>query len=605
VLSIDESLIEGVVRRPAPLELPPVELLDEEFVLELPEEGLAPPSLVEPARESPRPGPESSWLDAEAPVVELELELEGMEPPEPARPAPAPPAAGPGSAAPFETEPEPGGEPFEIEWQFEPEAELAVGLPEVPPPSAPGATAAPEAARSTGPLDLEELEKTSYEVAPKPVPAARRLEDLLAEAEVFAKYGLREKAHDRAREILQLSPRNVGAMALQLSLWLEEGKHERVVQRAGGLAQVATEAGEREIWNQLRQRLAKTGYKLDGDRVLGAPPPKKAQKDSVAILLEDLVGLGAPKGAPKPKVAAPPLAPPAALAELEAQVGRMPPAKRSGPKAAPAPMPPLEPASAAPVLAAESAYAPAPEPARPPAPPSRPPAAGPLDEEELPGLVISELPSRVAPPPAAEAVPRLTDDGLAWLDRVPTPRGGSKPDEALFEDEEGFFDLAAELEQELSKEELLTAKDLAPAQEQSLEEIVEGFKKGVAESLSPEDYDTHFNLGIAYREMGLLDEAIGEFQLAAKDSKYLLDCCSLLGACFLEKGLPELGVKWYQKGLETPDLSDDATLGLLYDLGSLYATVGETEKARKTFVEIYGVNSNYRDVVARLEELGE
>ena len=220
-------------------------------------------------------------------------------------------------------------------------------------------------------------------------------------------------------------------------------------------------------------------------------------------------------------------------------------------------------------------------------------------------MVISQLPAEVAAPSPAAAVPRLTDDGLAWLDRVPTPRGGSKPDEALFEDEEGFFDLAAELEQELSKEELLTTKDLAPAQEQSLEEIVEGFKKGVAESLSPEDYDTHFNLGIAYREMGLLDEAIGEFQLAAKDSKYLLDCCSLLGACFLEKGLPELGVKWYQKGLETPDLSDDATLGLLYDLGSLYATVGEIEKARKTFVEIYGVNSNYRDVVARLEELGE
>ena len=151
----------------------------------------------------------------------------------------------------------------------------------------------------------------------------------------------------------------------------------------------------------------------------------------------------------------------------------------------------------------------------------------------------------------------------------------------------------------------LTGKVLIPPQEQSLEEIVEGFKKGVAESLSPEDYDTHFNLGIAYREMGLIDEAIGEFQLAAKDGKYLLDCCSLLGACFLEKGLPELGVKWYQKGLETPELSEDAMLGLLYDLGNLYATSGEVEKARKTFVEIYGINSNYRDVVARLEELGD
>jgi tetratricopeptide (TPR) repeat protein len=192
----------------------------------------------------------------------------------------------------------------------------------------------------------------------------------------------------------------------------------------------------------------------------------------------------------------------------------------------------------------------------------------------------------------------------AWLEQAaPAAAAGAPSSEALFE-EDGFFDLAGELERELSEEELAAAVPLAPPQEQSLEEIVEGFKRGVAETLSPEDYDTHFNLGIAYREMGLLDEAIGEFQLAAKSPDYLIDCCSLLGACFLEKGLPDLAIRWYQKGLATPNLSEDATLGLLYDLGNLYQTIGETEKARKAFVEIYGVNSSYRDVRARLEELG-
>ena len=125
----------------------------------------------------------------------------------------------------------------------------------------------------------------------------------------------------------------------------------------------------------------------------------------------------------------------------------------------------------------------------------------------------------------------------------------------------------------------------------------------MAESLSAEDFDTHYNLGIAYREMGLLDEAIGEFQLASKDAKYLVDCCSLLGGCFLEKGLPELAVKWYQRGLEAPSLPEEAYLGLLYDLGNAYLWQGDTDKARKTFVEIYGINSNYRDVVAKLAEL--
>jgi tetratricopeptide (TPR) repeat protein len=214
--------------------------------------------------------------------------------------------------------------------------------------------------------------------------------------------------------------------------------------------------------------------------------------------------------------------------------------------------------------------------------------------------------------PVFDAADEAIDDKLSWLDEA-AARAGQAPAAAarakapaaddLFADEEGFFDLAAELEEELSKEEIV-AKEALAREEPSLEEIVEGFKKGVAESLSPEDYDTHFNLGIAYREMGLLDEAIGEFQLAAKHPNYLLDCCSLLGGCFLEKGLPELGVKWYQRGLATPGLSEDGNLGLLYDLGNLYLATGDHENARRTFVELYGINSNYRDVVPILEQLG-
>jgi tetratricopeptide (TPR) repeat protein len=143
----------------------------------------------------------------------------------------------------------------------------------------------------------------------------------------------------------------------------------------------------------------------------------------------------------------------------------------------------------------------------------------------------------------------------------------------------------------------------AEVKEQSLEEIVEGFKRGVAEVLSKEDYETHFNLGIAYREMGLLDEAIGEFQLSAKSPTLILDSCSLLGVCFLDKGLPELAVKWYRRGLDLPGLTETQHLAMLYELGNALAQGGDREAARSTFVELYGINSNYRDVVARLTEL--
>ncbi|MEM6457047.1 MAG: tetratricopeptide repeat protein, partial [Acidobacteriota bacterium] len=203
-----------------------------------------------------------------------------------------------------------------------------------------------------------------------------------------------------------------------------------------------------------------------------------------------------------------------------------------------------------------------------------------------------------APPPAVEA-----EAAAGWLDELD---GGGDDDsiDTLFDEEDDFFNLAAELEDELSDDELLRdTSEVEQPQEQSLEEIVEGFRRGVAENLSTEDYGTHFNLGIAYREMGLLDEAIGAFQLAAKDDRYRVESSSMLGMCFLDKGLPELAVKWYRKGLEAPTIQEEETLGLLYDMGAAFEQIGDVASARKTFVEIYGINSNYRDIATRLETL--
>ena len=203
--------------------------------------------------------------------------------------------------------------------------------------------------------------------------------------------------------------------------------------------------------------------------------------------------------------------------------------------------------------------------------------------------------------PARPEADRLDDSGVSWLDEVSAEGGGAE----LFEGEDGFFDLGAELEQELEAEESIGEGEelLLSGEGPSLEDIVEGFKRGVAENLSTEDFDTHFNLGIAYREMGLLDEAIGEFQLASKGAGYMVPCASMLGLCFLEKGLPELAVKWYRRGLGAEGISEEDQLGLLYDLGNAQAAAGDPDAAYETFVELYGVNTNYRDVVARLAEL--
>jgi tetratricopeptide (TPR) repeat protein len=230
--------------------------------------------------------------------------------------------------------------------------------------------------------------------------------------------------------------------------------------------------------------------------------------------------------------------------------------------------------------------------------------------------IVESIPQPAASAPAASAPAaqdNLDETGMSWLqDETPVPsqavagKEGGGDLESLFDEEDDFFDLAAELEAELGSEGMArvdTGVSSMESQEGTLEEIIEGFKQGVAEHLADEDYDTHFNLGIAYREMGLLDEAIGEFQVSSKDEHYLAESAGMLGMCFNEKGLPELAVRWYKKGLESPQINDDATIGLLYDLATTYESMGEPESAYRTFVEIYGINTNFRDAAAKMQEL--
>jgi len=170
-----------------------------------------------------------------------------------------------------------------------------------------------------------------------------------------------------------------------------------------------------------------------------------------------------------------------------------------------------------------------------------------------------------------------------------------------------FFDLSSELDESLF--EAQTAVEDAAAvptvsdDEHSLEEIFKAFKKGVEQQVEATDYETHYNLGIAYKEMDLIEEAIGEFQVAAKDSKRMLQCCSMLGICFKEKGMTNLAVKWYQRGIDSPNYNDEEYQGLKYDLAGLYMEMGDYARARDLFTDVYGMNAKYRDVSQKIKEL--
>src|SRR5205823_14842581 len=136
-----------------------------------------------------------------------------------------------------------------------------------------------------------------------------------------------------------------------------------------------------------------------------------------------------------------------------------------------------------------------------------------------------------------------------------------------------------------------------------LADIFKEFKKGVDKQLGKEDYDTRYNLGIAYKEMGLIDEAIAEFQLAAKDEGRLLECASMLGICFLEKGMPKLAMKWFEKGLKAPGRTEEEYAALRYDLATAHEAAGDVDRALVLFTDLFGQDANFRDVAAKVREL--
>lgn len=123
------------------------------------------------------------------------------------------------------------------------------------------------------------------------------------------------------------------------------------------------------------------------------------------------------------------------------------------------------------------------------------------------------------------------------------------------------------------------------------------------------DYETHYNLGLAYKEMGLFDDAVEEFQNAVKKVKTgdgtprYLQCCHLIGHCFMEKAMPNLAVMWYQRGLDAPGHTEDEYQALRYELGTAYEAEGKSEKAFELFSGIYAVNVAYRNVGDKLKTL--
>ena len=156
----------------------------------------------------------------------------------------------------------------------------------------------------------------------------------------------------------------------------------------------------------------------------------------------------------------------------------------------------------------------------------------------------------------------------------------------------------------------LPEKPSGPAEHSPLKEVFDDFRAELGEmGAEDEDLETHYNLGTAFREMGLLDEAISEFQKVAKATergkpfRYAMQCCTLLGLAFMEKGQPGIAAIWYDRALLTPGIEPESILALRYDLGVAQESAGEPVAALKSFSQVYAMNIDYRDVADRIAAL--
>jgi len=137
-----------------------------------------------------------------------------------------------------------------------------------------------------------------------------------------------------------------------------------------------------------------------------------------------------------------------------------------------------------------------------------------------------------------------------------------------------------------------------------LDVLMADSQKGVKTVISHEDTESHFNLGIAYKEMGQFSEAISEFEQAKKDPVRYVDCITLIAGCLVQKGSFEEAENVYAEAL-AEDVSDDDCLVLNFEMGLLYLDQGKSTEALDKFHFVLNLDPFYRDVGERVKKLQE
>jgi len=490
----------------------------------------------------------------------------------------------------------------------------------------------------------------------------------LTDVDLFASYGLTQKAIGLLEAILRRAPEHTPTLEKLLDFVLGAGDDRRTAELAAQLERIHTERGDSagaDRFGELRRRFQRAAGLSDADLLASRAAVTEDSEDEASVEQEAL----AASEPPPHVVAASPVSPSAGVQEVDlsdewsAMLQEAAPAPPAAAK-----VPPPRPSKATEDSSAEfeiPIVIDEPSPATTSmedlsaelAAATPPMSADPQDEpiaisfDEVPAATQAKpKPSKSAPPPPP-ATPEpefeleqdyelvITPEPLvpAFEQKPPEPPPVAAKPAASLSADQFLADMVSEID-ELGIDQLapISSKPRAaapappprppvqpsppkplaappPSQHSEagpLKEVFDEFRAELGEmGGEDEDLETHYNLGIAFREMGLLEEAISEFQKVAKATdkgkafQYAMQCCTLLGLAFMEKGQPSIAAIWYERALHTPGVDAESILALRYDLGVAQESAGDIESALKSFSQVYAGNIDYRDVAERIASL--
>jgi tetratricopeptide (TPR) repeat protein len=481
----------------------------------------------------------------------------------------------------------------------------------------PAAAAPPRASRAS-PEIAEELTDESL---------AAKAGKLLSEAEVLIKYGLVDRARDHFRKVFEFDFYNLDARERLKDLLLEAGDRDGAVEQLFVLADgFIREQPEGAVYylhqilgiDPFDRKARELLQKIGGVMPEGLPEMPEEREEAIQLDPEALDELDAPASRPAPADVAPTALDDDLdavtiveedddldLSDLPALDGDL-----FEPEPEPEPEPP-RPAPAAPKpepAAAVTVPAPAPtvEPAQPKRPeveetvPTLPPPGGDVDiSEELEevdffisqGLTDEALPIlealSVRCPGDRRVAERLGQvrPEVTAVKAIPTPPAAKEFD---FDALAGDLDLSDVTQDDISNE---------------IDAVFSQFKAGVEKQVSKSDYATHYDLGVAYREMGLLEDAIAEFRIAAGDHRRAVAVDTAVGACQAGLGRFDEALETLGRALDKPGLEEREQLALRYEIARIYESQGRNKEALGVYNDILRQDPGFADVVDRIDAI--